>query len=269
MLSAKVHRSIRTALMTVLIGVASSPATAQTVIASPGQTVSTGAQGQQILFRDKTSITGGAESTITVRRAEYGANGQANVVIDVAKGAFRYVTGDTAGSHTIKTPLSTVGVRGTVIEGYVGLNGYELFALIEGAFEVCAIARCEQVTAPGTYVVVFPNGTISPPAGIPTGLMNAMLLRWPSVDLVSQYFFETVTTGGDPLVRFRDLREIGNGQSAVPPFTGNGTGGDGGSSSGGEPGGNPVDKVCRGKSRPGQPNDCRNLFPANSSGQPE
>ena len=220
---------------------------AQTVVASPGQTVSTGANGKQILFRDKTSITAGADSTITVKRAQYDANGTANVVIDVSKGAFRYITGDTAGSHTVKTPLSTVGVRGTVIEGFVDVNGYEIFALMEGAFEVCTTAGCQQVTTPGTFVVVYPNGQISPPAGIPTAMMNAMLLRWPSVDLVNQYLFETTNTGGDPLVRFRDLNEIQNGQSAAAsaPAGGGGgstggggtTGGGGSTGGGGTPGG--------------------------------
>jgi hypothetical protein len=235
-------------------------AQAQTVVAAPGQTVSTGANGKQILFRDKTSITAGADSTITVKRAEYDTNGTANVVIDVSKGAFRYITGDTAGSHTVKTPLSTVGVRGTVIEGFVDVNGYEIFALMEGAFEVCTTAGCQQVMTPGTFVVVYPSAQISPPAGIPTAMMNAMLLRWPSVDLVNQYLFETTNTGGDPLIRFRDLNEIQNGQSAAPPPPpgGGGTGG------GVDPGDNEIiKKVCKGKSRAGQPHDCRNLFVAN------
>ena len=187
-----------------------------------------GRTAKQILFRDKTSITAGADSTITVKRAQYDANGTANVVIDVSKGAFRYITGDTAGSHTVKTPLSTVGVRGTVIEGFVDVNGYEMFALMEGAFEVCTSTGCQQVTAPGTFVVVYPDGRISPPAGIPTAMMNAMLLRWPSVDLVNQYLFETTNTGGDPLVRFRDLNEIQNGQSAAPPAPPGGGNGEGG-----------------------------------------
>ncbi len=195
-------------------------AAAQTVVASTGQTVSTGANGKQILFRDKTSITAGANSTITVQRAQYDAGGTANVVINVSKGAFRYVTGDTAGSHTVKTPLATVGVRGTVIEGYVDVNGHEIFALMEGAFEVCTASGCQQVTQPGTFVVVYPNGQISPPMGIPSSLMNAMLLRWPSVDLVNQYLFDSTNTGDDPLIRFRDLNEMGNGKSAVPRDSG-------------------------------------------------
>lgn len=260
------HRPILLAVVVIgLLCPVNNGAQAQTVVATPGQTVSTGSNGKQILFRDKTSITAGADSTITVKRAQYDANGTANVVINVSKGAFRYITGDTAGSHTVQTPLSTVGVRGTVIEGFVDINGYEVFALMEGAFEVCTSVGCQQVTAPGTFVVVYPDGRISPPAGIPTAMMNAMLLRWPSVDLVNQYLFEATNTGGDPLIRFRDLNETVNGQSAAPPAP-PGTDEGGGNSEGGEygEGEGPYDeiisKVCKGKPRSGQPHDCRNLF---------
>jgi hypothetical protein len=121
----------------------------------------------------------------------------------------------------VKTPLSTVGVRGTVIEGFVDTNGFEVFALMEGALEVCTLAACQPAT-PGTFVVVFPGGKISPPAGIPAAMMSAMLVQTPSVDLVREYLFETVNTGGDPLVRFRDLNEIASRLSGVPPPPGDG-----------------------------------------------
>jgi hypothetical protein len=46
------------------------------------------------------------------------------------------VTGDAAGSHTVKTPQATVGVRGTVIEGFVDPRGFEIYALLEGALDI-------------------------------------------------------------------------------------------------------------------------------------
>ncbi len=191
---------------------------ADTVPAVQGQTVSTGGQGQQILFRDKTTLTAGPNTSVTVKRADYNEDGSdPNVVIKVTKGAFRYVTGDQAGSHTIKTPLSTVGVRGTVIEGFVGVSGHEIFALVEGAFEVCSKTMCQQVTVPGTYVIVSPDGTISPPMQIPSTLMNAMLKTYPSVDLINQHFAELTNNGTDPQVRFRDLNESFNGVTPLPP----------------------------------------------------
>ena len=206
-------------IATALFLLAASPiaASADTVTARQGQTVSTGGQGQQILFRDKTTLTAGPKTSVTVTRAEYKDDGSnPNVVIKVTKGAFRYVTGDQAGSHTIKTPLSTVGVRGTVIEGFVTAGGHEIFALVEGAFEVCTKKMCQQVTTPGTYVIVSPNGNVSPPMQIPSNLMNAMLKTYPSIDLINQHFAELSNNGGDPQVQFRDLNESYNGIAPLP-----------------------------------------------------
>lgn len=195
-----------------------SSAHAQTVIASSGRTVATSQSGQQILFRDKTSISAGANTTLKIKRANYDeGTGTGDVVIEVTKGAFRYVTGDQAGSHTVKTPLATVGVRGTVIEGYVDVNGYEVFVLIEGAFETCSRVICQQVTEPGSFVVVKPDGSISPPQPLTAALRDAMLLVVPSVDLLLQHFSEIVDRGGDPLVRFRDINDALKGQDPLPP----------------------------------------------------
>ncbi len=191
---------IRCLLATLLVlccGLLSSRgACAQTVTATTGQTISTSENGQQVLFRDKTSVSAGANTKLTIKRANYdAATGTGNVVVQVTKGAFRYVTGDQAGSHTVKTPLATVGVRGTVIEGYVDVNGYEVFALIEGAFEVCSAWGCQQVTEPGTFVVVKPDGSITPPQPLTPALRDAMLLAVPSVDLLLQHFSQIVDRG--------------------------------------------------------------------------
>lgn len=213
----KASRQLLVPALLAASALASGAANAQTQVAVQGQTVSTAGTGQQILFRDKTSITAGANTTVVVKRANYDAAiGTPNVVIEVTKGAFRYVTGDQTGSHTVKTPLSTVGVRGTVIEGYVDVRGYEVFVLIEGAFEVCTTSGCQQVTVPGTFVVVKPDGTISPPAPLTPALMNAMLLTAPSVNLVLEHFSEIVEQGTDNLVRFRDLNEAKAGQVGLP-----------------------------------------------------
>ncbi|MFX8657136.1 hypothetical protein ABTM30_19820, partial [Acinetobacter baumannii] len=68
------------ALLAIAVAASAAPAVAQTEVAATGKTVSTGATGQQILFRDKTSISAGANSTVTVTRANYdAATGAANV----------------------------------------------------------------------------------------------------------------------------------------------------------------------------------------------
>jgi uncharacterized membrane protein YgcG len=130
---------------------------------------------------------------------------------------------------------------------------------MEGAFDVCTTVVCQAVNTPGTFVSVSPNGAVSPPTAIPAKMMSAMLLATPSVDLVLEFFFEIIDSGGDPLIRFRDLREIQGGTRSTSS-QGSGSSSGGGGSGGG--GGNPNEfKVCRGGPRQGQPHDCRILTP--------
>jgi FecR-like protein len=205
------------AIMFAAVQLASSPALAQTKIASTGDKVTTGGNGKQILFRDNTSVKAGTDTSVTVRRANYDTgSGKENIVIEVTKGAFRYVTGDTAGSHTVKTPQATVGVRGTVIEGFVDSRGYEIFALMEGALDVCTPLGCRSLNTPGTFVVVSPAGVIGEPMAIPPQMMDSLLLPTPSLNLVLEYFFTVVASGQDPLPRFRGLDEIQNGKFTSP-----------------------------------------------------
>ena len=201
----------------VAVPLAPSPASAQTKIAATGDKVNTAGNGKQILFRDNTSVKAGADTSMTVRRANYDtATGKESVVIEVTKGAFRYVTGDTAGSHTVKTPQATVGVRGTVIEGFVDSRGYEIFALLEGALDVCTPLGCRALNTPGTFVVVSPAGVIGEPMAIPPQMMDLLLLPTPSLNLVLEYFFTVVASGQDPLPRFRGLNDMQNGAFAIP-----------------------------------------------------
>jgi hypothetical protein len=196
---------------------APTPTLAQTTVASTGDKLNTGGKGQQILFRDNTSVKAGTDTSVTVRRANYDTgSGKENIVIEVTKGAFRYVTGNTAGSHTVKTPQATVGVRGTVIEGYVDGRGYEIFALMEGALDVCTPLGCLALNTPGTFVVVSPGGIIGEPMAIPPQMMDSLLLPTPSLNLVLEYFFTVVASGQDPLPRFRDLDAMQNGKFASP-----------------------------------------------------
>jgi hypothetical protein len=205
------------ATMSAAIPLAPSPTLAQTKIAAAGDKVNTAGAGRQILFRDNTSVKAGTDTAVTVRRANYNAEtGKENIVIEVTKGAFRYVTGDAAGSHTVKTPQATVGVRGTVIEGFVDSRGYEIFALLEGALDVCTPLGCRSLNTPGTFVVVSPGGVIGEPLAIPPQMMASLLLPTPSLNLVLEYFFTVIASGQDPLPRFRGLNETQNGNFAIP-----------------------------------------------------
>lgn len=82
----------------------------------------TGAQSQvQVLLRDRSTFTVGANARMTVDRFVVSENGGS--AVSVARGAFRFVSGRTARSpsrEAIGTPVGSIGIRGTIVEGVVG-----------------------------------------------------------------------------------------------------------------------------------------------------
>lgn len=82
----------------------------------------TGPQSQvQVLLRDRSTFTVGANARMTVDRFVVSENGGS--AVSVARGAFRFVSGRTARStsrEAITTPVGSIGVRGTIVEGVVG-----------------------------------------------------------------------------------------------------------------------------------------------------
>ena len=82
----------------------------------------TGPQSQvQVLLRDRSTFTVGANARMTVDRFVVSEGGGS--AVSVARGAFRFVSGRTARStsrEAISTPVGSIGVRGTIVEGVVG-----------------------------------------------------------------------------------------------------------------------------------------------------
>jgi hypothetical protein len=84
-----------------------------------------GASQLQILLLDRTIFTVGANARVAIDRFVYdpAANSRA-VGVSVARGAFRFMSGRTlgkpAGPVSVRTPVATIGIRGTIFEGVVG-----------------------------------------------------------------------------------------------------------------------------------------------------
>lgn len=82
----------------------------------------TGPQSQvQVLLRDRSTFTVGSNARMTVDRFVVSENGGS--AVSVARGAFRFVSGRTSRSasrEAISTPVGSIGVRGTIVEGVVG-----------------------------------------------------------------------------------------------------------------------------------------------------
>jgi hypothetical protein len=83
------------------------------------QRIRTGeASTAQLLFLDETSVSVGPRSELVLDRFVFNPErGAGNVVLTTGRGAFRFVTGAQNPTHyTIKTPVATIGVRGTIVE---------------------------------------------------------------------------------------------------------------------------------------------------------
>jgi hypothetical protein len=85
----------------------------------------------QILLLDRTIFTVGAKARITVDRFVYDpAAGSRSMGISVTRGAFRFMSGRTlgraSGPVSVRTPVATIGIRGTIFEGVVGEDAADI-----------------------------------------------------------------------------------------------------------------------------------------------
>jgi len=101
-----------------------------------GDEVKTDAEGHlQILLLDETVFTIGPNSSIIIDKFVYDPKSHSGEIrANVAKGAFRYVSGKIAAKNPnsvkMKLPTATLGFRGTIVGGSVGANGQGLVGLL-------------------------------------------------------------------------------------------------------------------------------------------
>lgn len=85
--------------------------------------VQTAAASQlQLMLLDGSVFTVGPNARLTIDRFVYDPTRNVKSVgASVARGAFRFMSGRAASSgSTIRTPIATIGIRGTLVEGVVG-----------------------------------------------------------------------------------------------------------------------------------------------------
>jgi hypothetical protein len=119
----------------------------------------------QLLFLDKTSLSVGPQAEIVLDKFVYNPKrGVGEVVLNSVKGAFRFVSGAQDPRHyTIKTPVATLSVRGTVVD-YLVQNGRAIFILVQGAAELkIPGGQSVHLTKPGMVYVVHAGGKIEGP----------------------------------------------------------------------------------------------------------
>ena len=79
----------------------------------------------QVMLLDQSSLTVGPNGRLKVDRFVYDADRRASAVgVSIVKGAFRFLSGKSThanpGQTALRTPIASIGIRGTIVEGHVG-----------------------------------------------------------------------------------------------------------------------------------------------------
>lgn len=159
----------------------------------------------EIILDDETKLAIGPSSEIVLDSFIYDpAKKDGEVIISAVKGAFRFITGKSAkNAYTIRTPVSTIGVRGTIFDGFIDESGEIALLLVDGEIEVCNAARaCKRLRRLGYFLHIGRNGIISDP------------LKWDGtflghVDLGRAFPFIGRRLKISPRVRFRHADLLG------------------------------------------------------------
>lgn len=128
------------------------------------QVVSTGQESlARIAFHDLTTVAMGPQASIKLDRFLYNPDATgAGMTLNMARGAFRFVTGRTKSDEIkINTPLATIGVRGTVVDVKVR-PGRVITVLRQGESYACRGRACVTVTEPGTGLIITARGIEGP-----------------------------------------------------------------------------------------------------------
>lgn len=112
-------------------------------------------------FKDETDLRLGPNASIKLDAAVF--SGKPDSAMDLATGTMRFVSGNgPKGSYQIKTPVATIGLRGTTVEVTIR-NGRTYVSLHEGAAQVCTrTGRCMDLTNACTYLYVDARGVTLP-----------------------------------------------------------------------------------------------------------
>jgi hypothetical protein len=152
---------------------------------SADELVSTGSASATVLrFLDNSTLNIGASSSVTLDRFVFNPDRTAqNVVINLARGAMRFATGNSdARNFTLRTPVATLGIRGTRVILICDGSDRCVFVLDKGKALVCPHPLpTSQEPCPDGYEIdevsnftfVGPDGTNSGPQKVSRSVVDA------------------------------------------------------------------------------------------------
>jgi len=114
----------------------------------------------RLVFRDDTNLSLGPGSTLRLDRTVFDDPKAGDIAIKLTLGAFRFITGNSAKeAYVIKTPIVTMGVRGTTLDILVKKRR-NLVVLRSGKATLCLLAtgKCVDLNHEGDTANVTSNG---------------------------------------------------------------------------------------------------------------
>jgi hypothetical protein len=171
------------------------------------------ASSAQFLLLDKTSLSIGPHAELTLDRFVYNPErGTGRVVINATQGAFRFITGSqNPTDYTIRTPVATLGIRGTILDILISGNtttGYTLTViLVEGGATITLPSGQQlNLSKPGTAFVVTSNGGVQGPIQWDGTIVSAA--GGVSFPLYGWYFQGEPPPGGLPPPGIGDIDQL-------------------------------------------------------------
>jgi hypothetical protein len=143
--------------------------------------ITTNPQGQtQVLFLDKSAMTVGPNSDVTIDEFVYDPNtGTGKLAMSAAHGVMRFIGGKlskNANAVSMQTPTGVLAVRGGIFLAAIGSSGTDVTFLYGQGLTVSNAAGMQSLTRPGYMVTISGRNTPpSEPRPAPPGATAALL----------------------------------------------------------------------------------------------
>jgi hypothetical protein len=116
----------------------------------------------QFMFLDKTVMSMGPKAELVLDKYVYNPNRASGgqVVVNAVQGTMRFVTGSqNPTNYQIKTPVATLGIRGTVVDLKVS-QVQTFIGVIEGSLTIRMLDGTTLTIGKGEYVVISKTGSV-------------------------------------------------------------------------------------------------------------
>lgn len=121
----------------------------------------------QFRFKDNTRLAVGSNSSIVLDRAVFSGDTGEKLVLKAARGAFRFASGTLRKkAYKLVTPSSTVGIRGTMFDVFVGRSGETILTLIRGQLTACSAGACRTIKDPCGCLRIDRSGNFTSSTGL-------------------------------------------------------------------------------------------------------